>query len=140
MSHILEVIRNLMEIKNNLQVYHWNTKSYAKHKATDELITSLSNHIDKFVEVYLGVNPNSKIQISNIIIRDYDDKQLTSALIQVNNMMSTVKEQDYSVKKGSASKGSLLRGTSYKVTSDLVNIKEEIVADIHRTLYLLTLS
>lgn len=140
MSHILEVIRNLMEMKNNLQVYHWNTKSYAKHKATDELITSLSNHIDKFVEVYLGVNPNSKIQISNINIRDYDDKQLTSALIQVNNMMSTVKEQDYSVKKGSASKGSLLRGTSYKVTSDLVNIKEEIVADIHRTLYLLTLS
>ena len=37
-----------------VKLYHWKTRSYAQHQATDELYLKLNKHIDSFVEVLLG--------------------------------------------------------------------------------------
>ena len=134
MPQITEVIRNLMQTKDNLQLYHWNTKSYAKHKATDELIRSLAKNIDNFVEVYLGVNPEHQITISDIKIKLYNDNQLSGALMDLLGMLSDLQEGQFQVTQ-------YLRGKKkvYTITSDLINIRDEIMGNIHKTLYLLTL-
>lgn len=134
MPPITEVIRNLMQTKDNLQLYHWNTKSYAKHKATDELIRSLAKNIDNFVEVYLGVNPEHQITISDIKIKLYNDAQLSGALMDLLGMLSDIQEGQFQATQ-------YLRGRKkvYTITSDLINIRDEIMGNVHKTLYLLTL-
>lgn len=135
MPQITKVIRNLMQTKDNLQLYHWNTKSYAKHKATDELIRSLAKNIDNFVEVYLGVNPEHQITIlSDIKIKLYNDNQLSGALMDLLGTLSDLQEGQFQVTQ-------YLRGKKkvYTITSDLINIRDEIMGNIHKTLYLLTL-
>jgi hypothetical protein len=58
-----------LEFINVVKLYHWNTRSYSEHKATDELHDSLSKHIDKFVEVMLGNKriPNIKKKIIGVL-------------------------------------------------------------------------
>jgi hypothetical protein len=134
MTQISELIRHLMQIKDNLQLYHWNTKSYAKHKATDQLITLLAKNIDDFVEAYLGVNTEDKIKIDDIKIKLYTDTQLSGALMDLLGMLSSLQEGQFSAIQ-------YLRGKKkiYIITSDIINIRDEIMGNIHKTLYLLTL-
>ena len=134
MTQISELIRHLMQTKDNLQLYHWNTKSYAKHKATDQLITLLAKNIDDFVEAYLGVNTEDKIKIDDIKIKLYTDTQLSGALMDLLGMLSSLQEGQFSAIQ-------YLRGKKkvYIITTDIINIRDEIMGNIHKTLYLLTL-
>jgi DNA-binding ferritin-like protein len=43
-----------LQILNTVKLYHWKTKSYASHKATDELYTKLNDLFDQFTEILLG--------------------------------------------------------------------------------------
>jgi hypothetical protein len=47
-------IHYFLTLRNQIKLYHWSTGSYARHKATDEAVARLDEHIDKYVEVYLG--------------------------------------------------------------------------------------
>ena len=51
-----ELVNLFLELLMIVKVYHWKTKSYAEHIATDELYSTLNENIDKFVEVMLGKN------------------------------------------------------------------------------------
>ena len=46
-----QVVATFLETLNMIKLYHWKTKSFAHHKATDELYQELSKNIDLFVEV-----------------------------------------------------------------------------------------
>ena len=48
------IVRTFLEMLNTVKLYHWKTRSFAQHKATDELYERLNGHVDKFVEVLLG--------------------------------------------------------------------------------------
>ena len=39
---------------DQLKVYHWQTRSYAEHKALNKTYNNLQSLFDDFVEVYLG--------------------------------------------------------------------------------------
>ena len=45
-SHIVKIF---LEMLHMVKLYHWRTKSYSQHKATDELYSKLNDKIDKFV-------------------------------------------------------------------------------------------
>ena len=49
-----EIVLVLFRFRQQLHVYHWQTTSYARHKASDELLGSLTDFIDKFMEIYFG--------------------------------------------------------------------------------------
>ena len=49
-----ELTNIFLQLLMTVKVYHWKTKSYSEHKATDELYHELNEYIDKFVEVMLG--------------------------------------------------------------------------------------
>lgn len=116
------IVRIFIETINLVKLYHWKTKSYAQHKATDELYDRLNEHIDKFVEVFLGKS-ESRIHLVNQRIQ----------LIDAN--LKTFKEKIYEFRSFLVD---LDRYFSSKQDTDLLNIRDEILADINQFLYLLT--
>ena len=110
-------------ILNIVKLYHWKTFSYAQHKATDELYSSLNDHMDKFVEIMLGkddsrlenlskhlelLNTSSKSEFKNRVYKYRD------FLVSLNSMLDKTKD------------------------SDLLNVRDELLGDINQFLYLLT--
>ncbi len=113
------------EMLNTIKLYHWKTTSYAEHKATDELHGRLSENIDKYVEVLLGKQIPLRIDYNktNVTVFDFNTK---------NELISKLKHYT-----------SILNGFSDKLKnedSDLLNIRDEMLADINQTLYLLSLN
>jgi hypothetical protein len=125
MNNNEELVLFFLEMINNVKVYHWRTKSYAEHKATDELFSSLNEHVDEFVEILLGkqvpvrLNLNKKV----ININDFTNREGFILLLQSYTRV-LIGFNEY------------LKGTD----SDLLNIRDEILGDINKTLYLLSLS
>jgi len=63
--NVAKMVAYLMEMLNAIKIYHWNTHSYAQHKATDELHERLGGNIDRFVEVLLGKREPERIRLAN---------------------------------------------------------------------------
>jgi|LauGreDrversion4_2_1035121.scaffolds.fasta_scaffold58030_2 hypothetical protein len=118
------IVENFIEMLNNIKLYHWNTHSFAQHKATDELHDRLSGHVDKFVEVLLGKN-ESRI------------RHLQTKIPLINNKGTySFKEQVYQYREYFINMNKCLDSQR---DSDLLNIRDEILGDINQFLYLLTL-
>lgn len=117
-EHIVKV---MLQLLNNIKLYHWNTFSYPEHKATDELYSSLGDNIDKFVEILLG-KEHSRINlkyIQAIKIHNLNDKK---ALIESINRYKMY-----------------LDNMTSSFGTDLLNIRDEILGELNKFLYLLTL-
>jgi len=114
-----------MTLRDQVKIYHWQTRSYPRHKATDDLIVKLDDNIDKFVEVFMGKygRPVFNRSSSSIKIRNFHEQD-APALLKVYIKWLTSK---------------LPKMLSPEDT-DLLNIRDEIVADLNQTLYLFTLS
>ena len=48
-----DIVSSLLTIRNQVKLYHWQTGSFARHKATDDLTAALDLNIDAFVESYM---------------------------------------------------------------------------------------
>jgi len=128
-----EIICKIIQTRDILQIYHWNTKSYARHKASDDLVQELTSQMDKFVEVYMGINKDSNVTINKkITLKSYNDTQISTCLVDLLNYLEdlTLESRDRTY----------LRKSKKRVTSDLLNIRDDMMNEIHKTLYLFTLS
>ena len=117
------ITKLFLEILLMIKLFHWKTSSYATHKATDELYSSLNENIDKFIEVLLGKS-GTRIDLTNI---------KTISLIDLNSQEQLKSKINYF-------KHYLNKLTNNKKmnSSDLLNIRDEILADLNQFLYLLT--
>ena len=113
-----------MEMLHAIKLYHWNTHSYAEHKATDELHERLSSNIDKFVEVFLGKDASR--------LRHLDKK---IRLLNSHNAHN-FKQRIYEYREFMIGLSACFHSTH---DSDLLNIRDEILADLNQFLYLMTL-
>ena len=109
-----------------VKLFHWKTHSYATHKATDELYASLNENIDKFIEVLLGKTGRRINLLNQKSIHLYD-----------------LDSQEKLTKKVHDFKGFLVgldnnKALSTMSNSDLYNIRDEILGDMNKFLYLLT--
>lgn len=111
-----------LEMLNTIKLYHWHTHSYPEHKATDELYSSLNEHIDKFVEVMLGKTGSrlGNVPRKSLIIHDPQDTQ------GIKKRVEELKQILFRFPLSTPEDG------------DLANIRDEIVADLNQFLYLLT--
>jgi len=114
----------MMTLRDQIKIYHWQTNEFSRHKATDDLVGKLDENIDKFTEVYMGKYGRPKFggRTSMIKIRNFHDREapelLKSAIEWLTNKLPrSLKNTD----------------------TDLLNIRDEIVADLNQTLYLFTL-
>ena len=48
-----KIITKSIEFLNNLKLFHWNTRSYSQHMASDELFDELTKKIDTLIESFL---------------------------------------------------------------------------------------
>ena len=121
-----EVSLTFLEMLLLVKLFHWKTHSYATHKATDDLYTALNGHIDKFVEVMLG-KTGSRINLMNqktLKIEDLDSQE------KIKQRVETFKNYLVSLTDNKAMK--------QMSNTDLLNIRDEILADMNQFLYLLT--
>ena len=66
-TKIDEFVSYTMSFLNNIQVFHWQTQSYAEHQALGEYYESLTDLNDKFVESWQG-NQNTRLKFSEVRI------------------------------------------------------------------------
>ena len=119
-----EVIQTtLMQMQNQYKILHWQTMSFSQHKSFDEIVSSLSENIDEFIETYMGkygrVIAAGTFNINLANYKDTDFVALTNNYIEFLIGLSNVldKTQD----------------------SDLLNIRDEILGSLNQLKYLLTL-
>jgi DNA-binding ferritin-like protein len=109
-----------LELLTAIKIYHWNTYDYSAHKATDDLYSSLSGHIDKFMEVYMGTT-NQRIPLST--------RQSLSLLNLSKPAMKTyIQKGIHHLEKIRLPSGN----------TDLYNIRDEMLGDLNQFLYLFT--
>jgi DNA-binding ferritin-like protein len=111
-------------LRSQIKLYHWQTYQFARHKATDDLITALDDLMDNYVEVYMG---------------KYGRPKMTSTTnsTSVKNMSESTA---VSFVRGSIK---YLETTFVKrlkpTDTDLVNIRDEMLSNLNKLLYLFTL-
>lgn len=117
-----ELIHLMMSLRDQVKLYHWQTMSHPRHTATDNLVENLDTNIDKFVEVYIGKYGRPKVSAKHAIhLHNFSDKQATRFL------QSAVAWMTHQLPKKVKS-----------TDTDLLNIRDEILADLNQTLYLFT--
>jgi len=111
-------------MREQIKLYHWQTKVYSRHKATDEVIESLDKSIDQYVEVYMGKYGRMKMstETGTVRIRNLTEKSIIGFIKNCinylnNELVKKLKEND----------------------TDLVNIRDEMLAELNQLLYLFTL-
>lgn len=117
-----DIVSAMLTIRNQIKLYHWQTKSFADHKATDDLTAALDTAIDTFVEVYMG---------------KYGRPKVTKA-IKLHNFSANMAREF--VSKQTVYLMNVLPRRLKKNDTDLLNIRDEILAELNKTRYLFTLA
>lgn len=119
-SKIVEIFLGML---NTVKLYHWKTYSYAEHKATDELYASLNEHIDEFVEIALGKDESRLKSIGRSVAAFNDSRKsdFKARVYQYRNFLISMSDT-----------------LDNRRDTDLLNIRDEILGDINKFLYLLT--
>jgi hypothetical protein len=115
------IVTSMLTIRDQIKVYHWQTKSFARHKATDEFVTELDGLIDSFVEVYMGKYGRPKVS-GSIKLHNFSESAAKSFVAKQTAYLSKVLPRK-------------LKSTD----TDLLNIRDEVLALVNKTLYLFTL-
>jgi hypothetical protein len=118
-----DITHMLMTLRDQIKVYHWQTTAYSRHVATNDLVTKLDTNIDQFVEVYIGKygRPKFTSKNSRIHLRNFSDTEAPKLLSEAIDWMNT--ELPSKLKKSD---------------TDLLNIRDTIVADLNQVKYLFT--
>jgi hypothetical protein len=114
---------SMLQMQKQYQIFHWQTTSFSQHKSFGKIYESLDENIDTFIETYMGkygrVISASKF---NLEMSNYSDLNFATAtdsyiefLINLTNMLDAARD------------------------TDLLNIRDEILGNLNRLKYLLTL-
>ena len=126
-SKIETITLDLLSFLNVIKVYHWRTSDYNVHVNTDELVESMTKHVDKFIENYLGmnnINPRSKrFDFSNIH---------TTKLVIIEDIPMFRKYLE-------KFKHRLMKNITDKDGVTSVLIRDDMLESVNKSLYLLSL-
>lgn len=119
-----KVIVNLIKIQNQLRILHWQTMSYAAHKALGNAYGDLDDLIDSLVEIHQGKYGRLVFETPiDLGLVNQDEIDLEDVLIQLNEYLTgPFNEMHDSVKD-----------------TDCLNVRDEILATVNKLRYLLTL-
>ena len=116
------VFKFFQDLELNTQTYHWLTESYSRHIGSDKLFKNILETGDKFIEVYIGRYGRPNFIQDTIVVKRMSDTEFVSYLKKSvefleNNIIKFFKPSD----------------------SELLNIRDELIAQINQALYLFTL-
>lgn len=114
-----------LQMREQIKVYHWQTKSYSRHKATDGVVDALDESIDKYVEVYMGKygRPKLTARTNTIKIQNLSEASVVRFIKACIAYLT----------------GPLVKGLKPERDSDLINLRDEMLGELNQLLYLFTL-
>jgi len=113
----------LLELQNQLRIYHWQTDSYAAHRALGDAYEDFDEVIDKFIEEFMG--KYGKIRSENVItinLKNIDESDVTNV---INTAIEFLSKQ--------------LPSVLQEDDTNLFNIRDEMLGILEKLKYLLTL-
>jgi len=116
----VNVIGPLIQFQQQLRIFHWQTESYAQHKAFGRIYESLDGLVDSFVETYMGKFGRAKPTLTYYI----ELKSLNGNV--VNDVLDGFV-------------GYLDDMNNENLSTDLLNIRDSILGEVHTLKYLLSL-
>jgi hypothetical protein len=117
-------IQILLNFQNEIRLHHWGTTSYSAHVALGALYEGLDPLLDAFTEAYIGVNGREEVfQISSLTFNGPKRTTADFVLKSFEEYLSKEMEKE--------------KTTNY---TSLLNIRDEMLALVQKTRYLLTLS
>jgi DNA-binding ferritin-like protein len=119
-----KVIVNLIKLQNQFRILHWQTDSYAQHKAFGKAYEGLGELIDNLVEVHQGkygkITYSTPLSIELVNLEEFD---VDDVLIEVTDYLSTKFNEMVDTTKD----------------TDCMNIRDSILQELNQLKYLLTL-
>ena len=119
------IVHDFLEFSAQVKLYHWQTKVYARHVASDKLFGEINELIDKFVEIYIGKNgrPTLPTTQRSLKLDNLSDEDMVKYLQKwIRYLQDKLPEM------------------LDKKDTDLINIRDEMMGLINNTLYLFTFS
>jgi hypothetical protein len=111
-------------MRAQIKLYHWQTGMFSRHMGTDNVLDKLDELIDMFVEVYMGKRgrPSLTRTTNTVTLRNMSEKAAVKFVKDCLQYLQTtvpksLKPQD----------------------SDLINIRDEMMAEFNKLRYLITL-
>lgn len=120
---IERLIERFLSFQQQIRLYHWTTRSYSRHVASGTLYESLDKQIDRFIETLQGRNTIKNVSL-NMQIRSMSDKEIVKELHSFCDFLAKDIEK-------------MLDELS--ISSDLKNIRDEMISLTQQTLYLFSL-
>lgn len=111
-----EVLLMLMEASQQVRVFHWNTKSYAEHVALGDLYEAIDASADEIAESLIGIEGKRPVLSGTIKVSDYKRNAVPAFL----NALAVQLE-------------------AFDGSTDVLNLRDDLLSKVHKTLYLLTL-
>ena len=117
-------IKIILNFQNELRLHHWGTKSYSTHKILGKAYTGIDNLLDTFAETYMGALGKEELKQINTL--ELNGPFRTSAVQVLDSF------EEYLTKE-------ITKELDPSQTA-LLNIRDEMLALVQQTKYLLTLS
>jgi hypothetical protein len=118
-------IHFFLQLQTQIKLHHWQTRVYARHIATDKMLEKLSETIDTFVEVYIGKYGRPKITGKNASLSLHNLTEAGATRL-VNAGIKYLQ-------------GPLTKSLRSSTDTDLLNLRDEMLAILNQLLYLFTL-
>jgi hypothetical protein len=118
-----ELILKLVQVQVQFKFMHWQTMGDAKHRAYGDIYDTLGDLIDSFTEAMMGKygRPEFESEFS-IMFQDLSSLSIQNFLDGITDFLVSFTEQ-----------------LDSKYDTDLLNLRDEMLAAINKLKYLLTL-
>lgn len=118
----MNVIVPLIQFQQQLRIFHWQTTSFAQHKAFGKIYGNLDGLIDKFVESFMGIFGRAKANITfQINLMSFNDENVEQSIVNFEQYLQSMDQEP-------------------TLTTDLLNIRDELLGETHTLRYLLSLN
>ncbi len=120
----MSVTHRLLEYLDQIKLYHWSTASHSRHVAADKLHKELQSNVDRFVEVYIGKYGRDVVLADGAVakLKIYKDDEANQLLDDLSGFLMD----------------EVPKHIDAKVDTDLLNIRDDILASVKQTKYLFT--
>jgi hypothetical protein len=119
MNKSSKLITTFLSFQQQVRLYHWSTKQYARHVASDELYKKLDTLIDRFIETLQG--KQGRLSYRKITLSLHPLKETSINKVLKTFLKFLTKELDVSN------------------DDDLTAIRDDMVELVNKTLYLFSL-
>jgi hypothetical protein len=118
-----DIIQAMFHAMLTIKLYHWQTRSFSRHKATDNLFTTIVTLTDTFMETFIGRHSRPRFSDGlRIAVNELSDND---AVLYLHDLSSYLRKDMPKFLSSS--------------DTDLLNIRDELLSSINQTLYLFTL-